>query len=138
MNTKGNPSKTMVPFYQRTYAKLELTHKFKAWILYKISQLYSIELHFSSLLPTLLKYGIYFSWRDQWFKTYEHRIWLLNFTFCISSLLKRYPGPLKLKPFFILGYYHTKASTLHWLHNLPRSYSHRYMKVKQVQSPWTP
>ena len=55
-------SKTVsrVTFYQRTSAKIKLTHKFKAWILYKIPQLYPIELQYLSLLPILLNYVFYF------------------------------------------------------------------------------
>ena len=29
---------------------------------------------------------------DQWFKSYRERKWLRNFTFCVSTIVKRYPA----------------------------------------------
>ena len=31
-------------------------------------------------------------WHAQWFKSYQERKWLRNLTFCVSALVKRFPG----------------------------------------------
>jgi len=51
---------------------------------YNINSLnYPTEIQLSSLVPILLNYVFFYVWHDQWFKRYQDRKWLRNFTFCV-------------------------------------------------------